>query len=334
MEELISVIVPAYNVEEYLPRCLECLSRQTYRNLEIILVDDGSTDSTGRICDDYAASDPRARVIHHENNIGLWAARNTGQDAATGEYLWFPDGDDYFHKDIVKIMYEAINQDLLDEDGKYDVAIVKFKKTDRLDEDVFIEVKPSYYDKTIDEVWNVFVHPETNISARNVWCRLCRRGVVEDIRTGNYRYAQDCDFSAKLYSKKPKIVFVDNVLYYWVVRANSQMRLHDYPMVSTLCCIRLAYNNYMLIHEEISRRYLLDFLYYFLAICFDMLAGWEDEKQIRRELRGMISNTWKEYMYCRETRTFRQRLGRIIRVRFDRLYRLYRVVINSVKRHE
>ena len=93
--ELVSVIVPVYNIEDYLPRCLACIEMQTYRNLEIILVDDGSTDGSGRICDEFAAKDSRVRVIHHPENIGLWAARNTGQDAATGDYLWFPDGADY-----------------------------------------------------------------------------------------------------------------------------------------------------------------------------------------------------------------------------------------------
>ena len=70
MNELVSVIVPVYNIESYLPRCLECLKAQTYTNLEIILVDDGSTDGSGMICEEYAACDPRARVIHHDHNIG------------------------------------------------------------------------------------------------------------------------------------------------------------------------------------------------------------------------------------------------------------------------
>lgn len=330
MKELISVIVPVYNVEDYLPRCLDCLSMQTYRNLEIILVDDGSTDNSGRICDDYATFDPRARVIHHESKIGVWAARNTGQDVATGDYLWFPDSDDYFHKDILKIMYEAINQDLLDGEGKYDVAIVKHKRTDRLDEDVFFEVEPSYVKKTIDEIWDIFVHPEADISTRNVWCRLCRRDIVENIRTGNYKYAQDCDFSAKLYSKKPNIVFIDNVLYYWVVRSNSQMNLSDFQMMSKVCCCRLAFNNIKSIQEETSHRYLLEFLYNTIAEVFDPLNRnrREEGKEIRQEFREIIDNTWKEYLFCREIRTFWQRLVRILRVRFDRLYWMCCVMIH------
>lgn len=85
--ELVSVIVPVYNIRDYLPRCLEAIASQTYRKLEIILVDDGSTDGSGRICEEYAARDSRAKVIHQENQ-GLLAARNTGQGAATGAYLF------------------------------------------------------------------------------------------------------------------------------------------------------------------------------------------------------------------------------------------------------
>ena len=107
-EELISVIVPVYNVEKYLPRCLDSLANQSYRNLEIILVDDGSTDSSGRICDDYAARDSRAKVIH-KSNQGAWSARNTGQTASSGEYMLFPDADDYFHPDYIALLYRAIN---------------------------------------------------------------------------------------------------------------------------------------------------------------------------------------------------------------------------------
>ena len=91
---LISVIVPVYNVAPFLGDCVDSIIRQTYKNLEIILVDDGSTDLSGKICDDYAAKDSRIKVIH-QPNAGLSAARNTGHRAATGDYLCFVDSDDY-----------------------------------------------------------------------------------------------------------------------------------------------------------------------------------------------------------------------------------------------
>ena len=89
-ETLLSVIIPVYNVEEYLAKCLDSILGQTYQNLEVILVNDGSKDGSGSICDAYAQKDSRIRVIHKENG-GLSSARNAGMDAATGEYITFVD---------------------------------------------------------------------------------------------------------------------------------------------------------------------------------------------------------------------------------------------------
>ena len=105
-EKLVSVIVAVYNIEEYLPRCIDSISAQTYRNLEIILVDDGSTDSSGGICDDYAQKDRRIKVIHKKNG-GLSDARNAGLDKVSGDYIGFVDGDDWIEEDMYRAMYEA-----------------------------------------------------------------------------------------------------------------------------------------------------------------------------------------------------------------------------------
>lgn len=112
---LISIIVPVYNVEEYLPRCVDSILAQTYKNLEIILVDDGTKDASDKICDAYAARDSRIKVIHKENG-GLSSARNAGIDIARGEYLGFVDSDDWIEPE----MYET----LLSLAQKYDVKLV------------------------------------------------------------------------------------------------------------------------------------------------------------------------------------------------------------------
>ena len=94
--EKVSIIIPVYKVEAYIRECLDSVIRQTYKNLEIILVDDGSPDQCGQICDEYAQEDSRIQVIHKEN-AGVSAARNTGIDAATGTYMIFADSDDVLH---------------------------------------------------------------------------------------------------------------------------------------------------------------------------------------------------------------------------------------------
>ena len=104
---LISIIVPVYNIIEYLPRCVETLTRQTYSNLEILLVDDGSTDGTSALCDELAAKDTRIRVFHKENG-GSSSARNLGIEQARGEYLGFVDSDDYVEYNMYELLYEAI----------------------------------------------------------------------------------------------------------------------------------------------------------------------------------------------------------------------------------
>lgn len=100
---LVSVIVPVYQVEEYLARCVDSVLSQTHQNLEVILVDDGSRDTSGTICDDYAGKDPRVKVIHKENG-GLSSARNAGIDIAAGDYLEFVDSDDWLEPDAVEAM--------------------------------------------------------------------------------------------------------------------------------------------------------------------------------------------------------------------------------------
>ncbi len=113
---LISIIVPVYKVERYLPRCIESILRQTYTNFELILVDDGTPDRSGIICDIYAEKDSRIRVIHKENG-GVSSARNVGIDTAHGEWLTFVDSDDWVSDDYLEVLTEPLNEE------KYDLTV-------------------------------------------------------------------------------------------------------------------------------------------------------------------------------------------------------------------
>jgi glycosyltransferase involved in cell wall biosynthesis len=106
-KSLVSIVVPVYNVEEFLQECMLSVLSQTYENIEIILVDDGSTDSSGALCDEYAKSDRRISVIHQKNR-GVSAARNAGMDSAHGEYITFIDADDAIHRNFVKYLREDL----------------------------------------------------------------------------------------------------------------------------------------------------------------------------------------------------------------------------------
>lgn len=130
MEKLLSVIVPVYNVEAYLSRCVDSILEQSYSEMEVILVDDGSRDSSGKICDEYAARDSRVRVIHKENG-GLSSARNAGLDAAWGSYVTFADSDDFLEPDsyapMIALM-ERMDADLVCA-GRYDIKAQSGEKT-------------------------------------------------------------------------------------------------------------------------------------------------------------------------------------------------------------
>ena len=104
---LISIIVPVYNIKEYLPRCVSSLQAQTYPNIEILLLDDGSTDGTGALCDSFLEKDRRIRVFHKKNG-GSSSARNLGLTKASGEYIGFVDSDDYVEPDMYRHLYEGI----------------------------------------------------------------------------------------------------------------------------------------------------------------------------------------------------------------------------------
>lgn len=112
-KELISIIVPIYNVEEYLEKCIESIIKQTYENLEIILVDDGSTDNSGKICDIYAKKDERIKTIHRENS-GVSVTRNIGLENCNGEYIGFVDPDDYISPTMYEILYDTLKRNNAD----------------------------------------------------------------------------------------------------------------------------------------------------------------------------------------------------------------------------
>ena len=119
MEPLISVIVPIYNAEQYIDRCIKSILKQTYSNLEVLLIDDGSSDGSSSICKQYELSDNRVHY-YHQHNSGVSAARNKGLDIAKGEYIGFCDADDWIESDMYEVLYSMINS------SQSDIAICSF----------------------------------------------------------------------------------------------------------------------------------------------------------------------------------------------------------------
>ena len=236
-KELISVIVPVYNIEKYLPKCLECIEHQTYRNLEIILVDDGSSDGSSLICDEYASRDSRARVIHQANK-GLWAARNVGQEEAHGDYLWFPDGDDYFHYDFLRLMHAAIT------DGEgYDLAMCGMKITPHSKESCNHAINGKWVAHASPSVFASIFPPAPG---PNVWNKLYRTSSLHNLRARPYPYAQDLDFNIRVFLQIKTLIYTEDVLYYWVRRDGQVSKKVRYYEIFP----DIYYNNYIELPSE------------------------------------------------------------------------------------
>ena len=325
-EELISVIVPVYNIEKYLPKCLECIESQTYRNLEIILVDDGSTDRSGVLCDEFVAKDSRARVIH-QPNTGLWAARNIGQDNARGDYLWFPDGDDYFHKDILSILYGAINS------GKgYDLAICHKKKTMEQNEDTCFPVPVRLVEVTQKDLFLCLFNKNLfgNFYSHNMWNKLFRRSLIEGHRNNPFPVAQDRDFLMRLYLYVKDAILVDNFLYYWVRRPDSIMQSDSYPALRSMCHIKMDYCTYLSLPKEGAKyKYLiLEDLYNHLLLWRDMTLNTSAGEEVSSVCKTVINHTWNPFLCCRDI-PFRKRTACLFLVQFPRLTHY---IINYLKK--
>jgi len=215
---MISVIIPVYNVEEYLPECLDSIIGQTFSDLEIILVDDGSTDSCPQICADYAARDSRIRVIRQENQ-GLSGARNTGIDACRGEAIVFVDSDDYMMTDAIETLaalqreYDAdisiVGGCTLDESGTRG-KIPGLKKTNGVE--VF-----SGRDKM-----DAYIRQGKIQNA--VWARLYRRELFETLRFPLGKTSEDVFVTHLLVHAANRIVVSDQQGYVYRIRSGSIMK--------------------------------------------------------------------------------------------------------------
>ncbi|MBD5132890.1 MAG: glycosyltransferase [Clostridiales bacterium] len=210
VQPLVSVIVPVYNVEKYLARCLDSIVGQTYRNLEIILVNDGSTDRSGEICLQYAQSDPRIRLFTQENQ-GQSAARNVGLDHMKGEYIHFVDSDDYISPQIIEILLDKLLQ--------YDVPIAAcdFLKVAANDDNAALDMIPvaqvDFCKKmSRDEVFDLI--GTANVSKFVTPCgTIYNKKIFETLRYPVGRIYEDEFLFHHIYSQADAVCCVDLRLY-------------------------------------------------------------------------------------------------------------------------
>ena len=221
-EKLISVIVTAYNIEQYLPRCMDSILAQTWKQLEIILVDDGSTDATPQICDEYCKAHENVQVVH-QKNAGPSVARNAGVALAKGEYIGYVDGDDWIEAD----MYESMLKALVFNNA--DIAICAYREVGEGCEKVDFtgNIIPLTREEALE--WYISGHEQYHIY-HSVWSKLFKREVISDITFPEGRKSEDIMYTTWAMTKAEKCVFLDTPYYnYMTDRSGSIMnsKLHE-----------------------------------------------------------------------------------------------------------
>lgn len=211
----ISVIVPVYNVENYLTRCVDSILSQTYKNIEILLIDDGSTDASGDICNKYCREDSRVSVVHQRNG-GLASARNAGIDISTGEYLTFIDSDDYVSSYYIENLVNAIKK------FNADLSISMFINVVDGDEYKALEGSNDLLNAQIEDshmcLEDMLYQRGIETSAPG---KLYRKELIKDLRFPSGKLYEDIMFTTKMILRSHKIVRIENVDYFYYQRNNS-----------------------------------------------------------------------------------------------------------------
>ena len=218
----VSVVVPIYNVEQYLEKCIESIANQTYDDLEIILVDDGSTDSSPSICDKWKELDHRVIVIHKENG-GLSSARNAGLEVASGQYIMFEDSDDWLDLDIIKKSVERIEND------NSDLVIFGYKK---IDENGNALGEFTFGNKTFsNQEMSCQLHRRIlEMSFGYAWNKLYRLSTIQSSNLkndGSIIDREDLYFNLCLFNYMNRISFINKVGYYYLQRKSSLLHNSD-----------------------------------------------------------------------------------------------------------
>jgi glycosyltransferase involved in cell wall biosynthesis len=322
MNEVISVIVPVYNVEAYVRQCVDSIVSQTYKDLEIILVDDGSTDSSGEICDYYATVDSWVKVIHKKNG-GLSEARNVGLQHSTGEYIGFVDSDDY----IAPNMYELLHNMCKEYDVKLACCRWCFESEDG--NDSFSVPEPTHIKRVVkdDELLMAFLTNRGNIFASiSVWDRLYHRSIIQNLTFPRGKCYEDLVYSVKAVINAGECGYVDEAFYHYRIRKDSITQEDFKRSVS----VRVYTDEIPLKLEQIEvlrragkrKMAILDSIYaYSQFLVYESLAKDNQRKKIandaHKEIRPKLLNVLGADL------SFSQKIAGLLKVLFPKIFVYY-----------
>ena len=217
---LISIIIPVYQVEKYLDKCIASIVNQTYQNLEIILVDDGSSDNCPAICDTWKEWDPRINVIHQKNG-GLSHARNEGLKIGTGEFIGFVDSDDWIEPN----MYELLLTALFETDA--DIAVCDYlNESGKTQSTILIEGAPVRKTFTAEEALKLLLYSGNNICIA-VWNKLYRRSTIGNFQFPEGKFYEDVCWTPQIIGRSKAIISIDSPLYHYLSRTDSLSNCGD-----------------------------------------------------------------------------------------------------------
>lgn len=225
-QPMISVVIPVYKVEAYLKKCVDSVIAQSYENIEIILVDDCSPDNCPAMCDEYEKADKRIRVIHHSENGGLSCARNSGIEAARGEYIAFVDSDDYINKFMLETLYREISE------NDCGIAVCGLKYVFENDSIDTSKAEPSGERLILsgtEAVKKLFSdkHSEYVVSCN----KLYKRKLFDSIKFPCGKIHEDTFTTYKLFFESERVVYNDVKLYYYLQRRSSIMHSGDITLM-------------------------------------------------------------------------------------------------------
>lgn len=296
---LISIIVPVYNVEKYIGECVKSILEQTFNEIEIILVDDGSTDSSGEKCEEFAIADRRV-IVHHKDNEGLGYARNTGLDLASGKYIVFIDGDDFIGKDYIEQLYKNIQRTNADVCiggyTRFDSTGVTLVCSNPLSGDIYqgIEIR----EKVIPRLLGQIVRND-NI-AMSACMTIYNRKIIEDnkIRFPSERelISEDLVFNFEVLSKSSSVAMVESTDYFY--RYNPTSLTHRYLPGRFLKQKRL----YMVMEEKAKALHIYDLCH---QRNMDTFIGWArghiKAEQAAWKRNGIVKSIRNIRVICRDT---------------------------------